>query len=159
MLSSKNVIPIGISDDILFGIVKRISIFLTNDAIRINDDALVKIVENVFTLPTEPERLQLLSQQILGLLQSQKLSSNLRVGNIIWLRVANCIVDNLTANIDTFKEVIYGYVEWLVKNSIIDQVSNNAIVYARHINILLIYILVIHILGNMDKLGSVFERE
>lgn len=124
VLSSKNLIPLNLSDDITYGILKRIVQLLTNNIVHLNDNTLKQIIDNVFTLSTETKRLQLQFQQILTLLQSQKLSANEQFGVGLWFKVANHIEENLTAaNIDALKEVIYGYVEWAVKSSNICQVS------------------------------------
>lgn len=122
-MSSKNLIPLHVSDDITFGIVKRVLLFLTNNVIHFDDIALEKIIDNVFKMSTETKRLHLQFQQMLTLLQSPKLSSNAKIGEVLWCKVANHIQDSLSANIDAHKEVVYDYIEWVVKHSKIDQVS------------------------------------
>lgn len=113
-------IPSNISDDVIFDILKRASRPLTSDIIYIDDDALKDIVDNLFTFPNA-SKLQL--QEILTLLKLKRFSTNIRVGTTIWLKIANSIADNVGAYIDSCKDVIYGYLEWLVINSRIDQVS------------------------------------
>lgn len=122
VLSSKSLIPCNISDDVTFGILRRVVQLLINDIIQFNENALKQIIDNIFPLSTETKRLHVQFQHILTLL-SHKPYSNVRIGNILWLKVAIHMQDNLTANIDTHKELIYGYVEWVVKNSKFCQVS------------------------------------
>lgn len=135
VLSSKNLIPINASDEITFGIIKRIVALLTNNAIHFNDNALKKIIDNVFMLSAETKRLHLQFQQILTLLQSQKLCSNAKICEFLWLKGATCIQDN--ANIDTPKDIVYDYIEWVVKNSKIDQVSKISFICNRPLPILI----------------------
>lgn len=123
VLSSKNLIPFNTSDDVTLGIVKRIVHLLTNKTIQLNENALQKIVNNVFTFSTETNRLNLQLQHVLTLLQSQKLLTSLNVGGRVWYKAAKHILDTQIGNFGANKEIIYGYVEWAVKNTKTDQVS------------------------------------
>lgn len=123
VLSSKSLIPCNISDDVTFGIIKRIATLLMNDIIPFSDNALKQIFDNIFPLSTETKRLHVQFQQILELLQSHPAYSNVRTGSVLWFKVAIHIQDNLTANIDAHKELIYDYVQWVIRNSKFCQVS------------------------------------
>lgn len=120
VLSSENLIQRNISDDVRFGIFEQIAELLTISIMQFNDKEQQEIIDNVFKLTTGTKRLLLPFQHILTLLQSQKLPPN--IGVHLWLKVANYVRDNLTENIDTYQELIYGYIEWVVKDPKIDQV-------------------------------------
>ncbi|KAG4072659.1 hypothetical protein HA402_004748 [Bradysia odoriphaga] len=121
VLSSTHLFPLNTSNEIALGILTRATNILTNDSIQFNEITLKNIIDNLFALSTESKPLLLQLQQILTLLQSPKFG--VRVGAFLWRKVAIHILDNVTADVDTHKELIYTFIEWATTNANVDQLT------------------------------------
>ncbi|XP_037032143.1 telomere-associated protein RIF1 isoform X2 [Bradysia coprophila] len=121
VLSSTYLFPLNTSNDVAYGILTRTTDILTSNSIQFNEITLKKIIDNLFVLSTETKPFHLQLQQILTLLQS--LQFGVRVGAFLWHKVATHILENVTADIDTHKELIYTFIEWAVTNANVDQLT------------------------------------